>query len=120
MCGPLIEILAPAQAKDNPSDEDDDMSPESTVQLLHQTVKDFLVDPELAGPFFFTKHEESIMWHCTLDTYLIAVLPNRPTAYAPLPTGDTGNWNHGVELTAAYLSNERLLPKSSALYPHPI
>lgn len=109
MCGPLIEVLAPEQAKKDSSGQDDDISPESTVQLLHQTVKDFLADAALAGPLFFTMDEAMISWHRTLDVYSSVVFPNRPTAYARLPMGDGCDWVHTVEGTAAYLSDKRLL-----------
>lgn len=49
LCGPLVEVIRPAKTTpDGDSDRSFDVGPSSVVQLLHQTVEDFLANRQSA------------------------------------------------------------------------
>ena len=110
LCGPLVEVIRPASV-DREGDQDDifEVGPSSVVQLLHQTVKDFLADYRTARRFLVQPYEAEWTVHRDGQRYLQLTLPFEPTKYTPLAlTGGSGFEAH-VEEVASYLEEKYLL-----------
>lgn len=117
LCGPFIEIIRPAGwIGDNASRNKIRKTDE--VQLLHQTVKVFLEDPDAAGPFFVQFGEAQKMVEKESLEYLKYSLPNSPTEYAPLPVRPGSAWKDNVEVIGSYLEELSLLPFVMTTYKH--
>lgn len=88
-CGPFIEIVAPEtfRAEGHSLWEFQDTRSDWIVQLLHQTVKDFLADPCAAGPLHIDVNETWATVEVMSLRYLQICLPLERTAYTPIPGG---------------------------------
>ena len=109
LCGPFIEVIRPA---DSPHGDlsHDELRKDDEVQLLHQTVKDFLEDRETAGPLHVPKDEAQLMVESESREYMVAALPSKPSHDVPLPVKPNSNWEQNVEAIAAYLEERSLVP----------
>lgn len=117
LCGPFIEVIRPAGwIGDNASRNKIRKTDE--VQLLHQTVKVFLENPDAAGPFFVQFWEAQEMVEKESLEYLKYSLPNSPTEYAPLPVRPGSAWEDNVEVIGSYLEELSLLPFVMTTYKH--
>ncbi|KAI9840316.1 MAG: hypothetical protein M1830_007954 [Pleopsidium flavum] len=86
-----------------------DVGSASVVQLLHQTVKDFLANPEAAKSFFIQLLQAEWMVESDARIYLQLSLPTVPMAYAPVPTAAGSGWEANVEEVVSYLEEELLV-----------
>ena len=104
-CGPFVEVVRPSNRSDG------EIGPDSVVQLMHQTVKDFLASPQDAGPLHFHQHEAATMVKNLTVQYGKIALPDFPTRYAPLPNSkwNEHNWKANVDDIAVYLDDKKLL-----------
>jgi hypothetical protein len=108
-CGLFIDIVHSTKGGEV---EESCVSPTSVIQLMHQTVKDFLEDEEAAGPLHFTRKEAASMVESVTLTYGIIALPVLRSAYAPFPTSEWSPsvWELTVAKIALYLEDKKLLP----------
>ena len=104
-CGPFIDIVRPTDGSY------EEIGSESVVQLMHQTIKDFLASPQDAGPLHFHQHEAVTMVENLIVHYGKVALPEFPTRYAPFPNPNWNqiNWKANVSDIAAYLDDKKLL-----------
>ncbi|MCJ1367017.1 hypothetical protein MMC16_006149 [Acarospora aff. strigata] len=122
-CGPLVEVIRPtAVARIHLTDESNvdtidetindfwDVGPTSVVQLLHQTVKDFLANPKVAHGFSFQPLEAERMVDDDLQKYLKLSLPVIPTPYVPMLEVEASGLEMNVEAVVSYLEGKYLLP----------
>jgi hypothetical protein len=79
MCGSFLEVLRPEQAGDPYSSN----SGRSIVQLMHQTVKEFLNQPELAGDLHFEQSAAVRMVERECSRYLRLLLHSWSIAFKP-------------------------------------
>jgi hypothetical protein len=123
LCGSFIEVLpAPSgqggklqrKTKLNSGQE---VSEHSTVQLIHQTAKDFLTSSAKAGPLVFTESEAMSMLQSRCVHYLRIVLPEPPLTFPPFDVihNDPENWRTYLARFAIYLEEYRLLELCSAV-----
>jgi hypothetical protein len=104
-CGSFVDVVRPTNRPN------DDIGPESVVQLMHQTIKDFLANSEDAGTLHFHQHEATAMVENLTIQYCKVVLPEFPTRYSPLPTSEwtVYNWKSTIEDITLYLDDKKLL-----------
>lgn len=91
-CGPLVEVTCPAETKALYADDDSsllwcDVWPNWTVQLFHQTVREFLTDPAQSGPLYIDRYGIEDQVNTLARTYLTLCLPLVHTKYFPREAG---------------------------------
>lgn len=111
-CGPFVDIVRSTRGTG-----EDEIGPKSIIQLMHQTTKDFLANPEDAGPLHFQLREAIAMVEILAIQYCRIALPAVPTKYSPLPSSEwtPSCWKSKVEDIAIYLEDKKLLPFCSLL-----
>ncbi|KAL6831774.1 hypothetical protein V8C40DRAFT_273245 [Trichoderma camerunense] len=80
-CGPFIEIMRDTTRRYGPRDDRDYVEPHYVVQLLHQTVKDFLADETTSSTLRFQTNEAIQFVLGSTHIHLQIVLPQNTTAY---------------------------------------
>jgi hypothetical protein len=108
-CGPLVEIIRPTAEKQINVGE---VGPTSVIQLMHQTVKEFLETPGSAGPLHFRRDEATHMVEHFSQLYVQTTLPVLPTGYTPFPALEWPEtiWEWKVAKVALYIEDKKLLP----------
>ena len=118
LCGPFIEIIPPADQTHNglPTNESI-MEADHEVQLLHQTVKDFLEDERYAGQLYipFQAAQKVVEEECGI--YVRIALPATARSYSPLPVMHIHQWESSRQHVIEYLEQRQLLPFILANYP---
>ncbi|CAI6341293.1 unnamed protein product [Periconia digitata] len=125
-CGPFIEIFPPPRELGaDPSHERHGMS---AIQLMHQTVQDFLARPDLAGPLHFHREQAVELVRRESKKYIDLVLPTIPcatSATSNLRSSDAeNNGEHTPTIadTVLWLNDRKLLSfvfaTSAASKPH--
>lgn len=116
LCGSLIEILPLKSATSTgSSDKDTDadsraMSGKCVVQLMHQTVKDFLTSSSAARDFSFTEKsaQDEVILGC--QNFIRFALPDDIDSIIPLPRERPQDWVFFSADMARYLEEFRLFP----------
>ena len=110
LCGPFIEIISPADrthnevlAKSNITEADHE------VQLLHQTVKDFLEDERGAGQLYCPRWAAQKLVEEESRIYVHIALPAKAKDYSPLPVMHFHQWKSSVQDVVEYLEQRCLL-----------
>lgn len=110
LCGPLVEVISLAKTTpDGDSDRSFDVGPSSVVQLLHQTVKDFLANSQSAKLLYIKPSDAE--WIVSRDgrQYLQLSFPLAPTPYAPQTVAGKSGWEENFEEMVYYLEDKFLL-----------
>ena len=115
LCGPFIEVIRPAGSPYGGL-TGGDLRKDDEVQLLHQTVKDFLEDGKAAGRLHIPNDEAELMVKEESRKYIEVALPSKPSDYLPLPVQPNSDWKRNVKDIAAYLERCSLLPFISHSY----
>lgn len=121
LCGSLIEILPLKSATSTAGPEryrdvdSQTISGKCVVQLMHQTVKDFLKLPE-AGVFQFseTSAQSESLHGCQI--FVRSVLPNEIDSIISLPRDRPQDWVFFSANMARYLEELRLFPLCLQLF----
>ncbi|CAO1601300.1 hypothetical protein XANCAGTX0491_004967 [Xanthoria calcicola] len=114
LCGPFIEIIG---SEDRIGKGARKVQNTDKVQLLHQTVKDFLENEDDAGELYLSSvRAERLVEHESLQ-YIEVSLPSSPTPYTPLPVEMGSDWQDNVGVIAAYLEGLPLLRFILTAYP---
>ncbi|KKO98258.1 hypothetical protein THAR02_09642 [Trichoderma harzianum] len=79
-CGPFIEVVRDTTRRYGPRDDRDHVEPHYVVQLLHQTVKDFLADEKTSSTLRFQTSEAIQFVLGSTQVHLQIVLPQDITA----------------------------------------
>lgn len=116
LCGSLIEILPPESATlQGNSDnhvrvESKASSGKCVIQLMHQTVKDFLTSSSSAGFFSFTEAaaQHEVLRGC--QNFIRYVLPDPIDSIIPLQGDKPEDWVFFSTNMARYLEEFRLFP----------
>lgn len=113
LCGPFIEF------RPNELDEDtetaskkEEARPDSIVQLMHQSSKDFLGDRKAAGPLHFTREEAKRLVTDGVIHYLTTSFPDATATYVPKRLSTPGSikfWKSSIGHLVAYLEDKKLL-----------
>jgi hypothetical protein len=92
ICGPFIEILNPGFLAEESRLYRHGAS--SIVQLMHQSVRDFLCDPGAAGALYFSLEEARELARCHLERYLNLTISDclRITTDGPQEPQLVGDW----------------------------
>lgn len=80
-CGPFIEVMRDTTRRYGPRDDRDHVEPHYVVQLLHQTVKDFLADEKTPSTLRFQTSDAIQFVLGSTQVHLQIVLPQDITAY---------------------------------------
>ncbi|KAL6689608.1 hypothetical protein J3F84DRAFT_399006 [Trichoderma pleuroticola] len=80
-CGPFIEVMRDTTRRYGPRDDRDHVEPHYVVQLLHQTVKDFLADEKISSTLRFQTSDARQFVLGSIRVHLQIVLPQNITAY---------------------------------------
>lgn len=80
-CGPFIEVMRDTTRRYGPQDDRDHVEPHYIVQLLHQTVKDFLADEKTSSTLRFQTSDARQFVLGSIQAHLQIVLPQDVTAY---------------------------------------
>ncbi|PKK51979.1 hypothetical protein CI102_4994 [Trichoderma harzianum] len=80
-CGPFIEVMRDTTRRYGPRDDRDHVEPNYVVQLLHQTVKDFLADEKTSSTLRFQTGDAIRFVLGSTHIHLQIVLPQNITAY---------------------------------------
>ncbi|KAJ4859587.1 NACHT domain-containing protein [Trichoderma breve] len=80
-CGPFIEVMRDTTRRYGPRDDRDHVEPHYVVQLLHQTVKDFLADEKTSSTLRFQTSDAIQFVLGSTHIHLQIVLPQNITAY---------------------------------------
>ena len=109
LCGPFIEVIRSA---DSPYGDlsTSDLRKDDEVQLLHQTVKDFLEDREAAGSLYVSTSQAQCVVETESMRYFETALPDPPSDNSPLPVQAGSDWKENVRKIAAYFEERPLLP----------
>lgn len=121
LCGSLIEILPLKSATSTAGPErytdvdSQTISGKCVVQLMHQTVKDFLKLPE-AGVFQFseTSAQSESLHGCQI--FMRSALPDEIDSIIPLPRDRPQDWVFFSAEMARYLEELRLFPLCLQLF----
>ncbi|KAK0649693.1 hypothetical protein B0T16DRAFT_136119 [Cercophora newfieldiana] len=115
LCGPFIDIirLSDSADEDRPSTASDSAS--TIVQLIHQTVKDFLTYSTNAGRLRFGAEEAASMVRTSAIRYVELMLPRASCAYAPVPFETKIGWEENMDAVLSYFDQLRLLPFCAVL-----
>ncbi|KAI7787598.1 hypothetical protein LA080_014967 [Diaporthe eres] len=122
LCGSLIEILpltsaAPTAISEKHIDADSRaISGKCVVQLMHQTVKDFLTSSPAAGVFSFSEAfaQDEALRGC--QTFIRSALPADIDSIIPLPRDRPQDWRFFSADVARYLEELRLFPLCLQLF----
>ncbi|KAL6792772.1 hypothetical protein J3E68DRAFT_407377 [Trichoderma sp. SZMC 28012] len=79
-CGPFIEVMRDTTRRYGPQDDRDHVEPHYVVQLLHQTVKDFLADEKTSSTLRFQTSDAIQFVLGSTQVHLQIVLPQDITA----------------------------------------
>lgn len=110
LCGPLVEVIRWAPiVRDGDSEESFDVGPLSVVQLLHQTVKDFLANRRTARYLYVHPSDAEYMVCRDGHQYLQLSLPLVPTSYAPKAIAGGNGWEANAEEVVSYMEDKPLL-----------
>ena len=109
LCGPFIEVIRPANSPHGDLSRSN-VRKDDEVELLHQTVKDFLEDEKAAGPLFLPRYEAQRTVNREVSEYIAAFQPSKPSDQVPLPVQPNSDWTQNVEVIATYLEERSLLP----------
>ncbi|KAH7016088.1 uncharacterized protein B0I36DRAFT_42423 [Microdochium trichocladiopsis] len=112
-CGPLLEVIIPPSRETGSSfRKDTEINPHFTIQLLHRTVKDFLMSADESGSLAFTQNDaDNLVWQ-TMHTYLDLALPKDAVGYCPVPASEDHDMFGAPNVVPAmveYLENKNLL-----------
>ena len=108
LCGPFIEILSHNELLDGDASHDTVRGTDE-IQLLHQTVKDFLENKKAAGPFFIPYLEAEQTVRTDSASYLNFALPHAPYSYTPLRARKCSDWESNVPVVVSFLERRPLL-----------
>lgn len=108
LCGPFVEVINPTAGASTHLEGFDCINGESVVQLLHQTVKEFL-ENDAGSVFTFRPHEAYAIMNKDAERYLHLALPLEETKYAPVLQDFGDSWKSSVEKTIFYLEDKVLL-----------
>lgn len=116
LCGSLIEILPPetATSRGNSGNyiyvDSKASSGKCVIQLMHQTVKDFLTSSSSAGFFSFTEAaaQHEVLRGC--QNFIKYVLPDPIDSIIPLQRDRPEDWVFFSNNMARYLEEFRLFP----------
>lgn len=121
LCGSLIEVLPPRSASTTtPSAmemrDSTAVSGGSIVQLMHQTVKDFLTSSPGAGALSFGEAvaQQHILRGCQI--FMKLALPDEIDSIIPVQRNRPEDWPHFSAHMARYLEEFRLFPLCSQLF----
>ena len=119
LCGPFIEIIPP------PGWTHNEMLTKSTiieahcqVQLLHQTVKDFLEDERCAAQLYIPFQAAQKLVEEESRIYVRIALPAKARDYSPLPATNLTQLSSIAQEVVEYLEQRRLLPFILRNYPN--
>ena len=120
LCGPFIDVI-PLADPDRTHNEWPTKSSiigiDQEVQLLHQTVKDFLEDERRAGQLYFTFQSAQNLVEEESRIYVRIAIPAKAKDYSPLPVRDFRQWTSSRQDVIEYLEQRRLLPFILGNYP---
>lgn len=108
LCGPFIEILIHNEFPDGDTSHDIVRGTDE-IQLLHQTVKDFLENKKAAGPFYIPYLEAEQTVRRDSASYLSFALPLAPYNYTPLRARKGNDWETNVSVVVSFLKQRPLL-----------
>ena len=86
--------------------------PDSIVQLMHQSSKDFLGDRKTARPLHFTREEAKRLVADGVIHYLTTSFPDATATYVPKRLSTPGSikfWKSSIDHPVAYLEDKKLL-----------
>lgn len=106
-CGPFIEVMRDTTRRYGPRDDRDYVEPHYVVQLLHQTVKDFLADEKTSSTLRFQTSDAIQFVRSSTQVHLQIVLPQNITAYTQF-RGDPDKEDF-MDNLINYLNNKWLL-----------
>jgi hypothetical protein len=108
LCGPLIVVISPGARPSERFDILEDVGPDFVVQLLHQTVKEFL-DGSAAEAIAIKANVAALMVEESASTYFHLAIPTRPTKYTPIIREFGFSWERSIEEAVGYLEGKWLL-----------
>lgn len=108
LCGPLIEVISPGAKPSERLDMLEDVGPDFAVQLLHQTVKEFL-DSSASEGLPIKANVAALMVKQGASVYLNLAIPTEPNKYAPTIEEFGSDWIHSIEEAVSYLEEKWLL-----------
>lgn len=114
LCGSLIEVL-PLKSEENKDADSRAVSGRCVVQLMHQTVKDFLALPA-AGVFQFTEEfaRREALHGC--QVFMRSTLPDEIDSIISLPKDQPHGWIFFSANMARHLEEFRLFPLCLKLF----
>lgn len=119
LCGPFIEIIPPADRTDyGLPTHTSTTERDKEVQLLHQTVKDFLEDERRAGQLYIPFQAAQRTVEEDSRIYVRIALPAKAKDYSPLPVWDFRPWTSCRQEVIEYLEQRHLLPFILGNYPN--
>jgi NACHT domain len=107
-CGPFIEVISPGAKPSERFDTLEDVGPDFAVQLLHQTVKEFL-DNSATETVSIKANVAALMVEESATAYLHLAIPTRPTKYTPIIREFGSSWEASIEEAVGYLEGKWLL-----------
>lgn len=107
LCGSFIDIIKAPDEERIVSDEEDSSA---VVQLMHQTVKDFLMFSDSAAGLRFQSEEAATMMKTSAISYVNVMLPLAPCHYSPVPLKEYKAWEEGVDAAIEAFQELRFLP----------
>ncbi|KAK4063744.1 hypothetical protein Trihar35433_8452 [Trichoderma harzianum] len=113
-CGPFIEVMRDTTRRYGPRDDRDHVEPYYIVQLLHQTVKDFLADEKTSGTLRFQTSDAIQFVLGSTQVHLQIVLPENITSYTQF-RGDPDKEDF-MDNLINYLNNKWLLRFSLEIF----
>lgn len=108
LCGPLVEFINVGERSSDGSKHEQNITAGSVVQLLHQTVKDFLEESS-DHIFRFQPGEAQSIVQQDSHSYIHRVLPLCPVRYVPFLDDVNDNWKRSIIDTVEYLEDKFLL-----------
>lgn len=108
LCGPFIEFINVSRGSPNRIGHGLEITACSVVQLLHQTVKDFLEESS-DHIFRFMPGETQRIVEQDSYSYLCRVLPLQSMPYTPVLDDVDDNWKESVKDTVQYLEDKFLV-----------
>ena len=101
LCGPFLEIVNDKKGWN--------CDPYDPVQLLHQTVKTFLDDPQASKPLYLSPEESAMRFESDCLRYIQKVLPETPCKPHPLLAPATANLDEWITDITTFLEERPLL-----------
>ena len=119
LCGPFIEMIPPAGRTHNGFPKSPStLEVDREVQLLHQTVKDFLEDERCAGQLYIPFQAAQKLVEEESRIYVRIALPAKARDYSPIPVRDFSQWESSRQYVIEYLEKRRLLPLILGNHPN--